>query len=142
MPRLGNLKQQKLVEVVFEAEGESVTMSVDKNAMTPNWMKRIAEGVGNDDPSRITDALAEIIVSWDVEDAQPTADVLGELPFEVLVKLEERLLEAIVPGSEEGNVSSEPVSSPAAASTPPAPSSAPNGDSSTSPASSASVLQT
>ena len=147
MSRVRNIKQPKPVDLAFDVGGEMIAIVFDKNAMTPNWAQRISQGAANEDMLSVTKGLAEIIISWDLVDEQeqpvpPSAEVLGDLPFDFLIKLQERIAEASVPSSEEGNASSAPLSSPVPVSSVPASNSSPNGATSPSPAPSESLQPT
>jgi hypothetical protein len=117
MPARSSLKRPHPVEVVFEAEGETVTIVFDRNRITQGWAKRIQQGMESQDMEAAISGMLEVLQSWDVveEDGSPTplsAEVLSDLPLGVLANLNIAIAEAAMPSSEEGNGSSNTSSTP------------------------------
>ena len=116
MPRLSNLTRQHPVSVCFGYEGETVTVTFDRNRMTQNWARSIKQTIDEGDIQGSAQALFEILIDWDVVDDQDnplpvSVEILGSLPLAALGALDEAIGEAAVPASEEGNAS--PAISPA-----------------------------
>lgn len=115
MPRLSSLTRSHPVDVVFRAGDEVVSLTIDRNAFTPAWARRLEQGASTNDLSSVVEALAELIMAWDVVDdsGRPVKPSVGlaELPLPVLLELEQAIGNGVMPSSEEGNVSPEPSSS-------------------------------
>lgn len=113
------LTREKPTQAVIDlGDGDTVTVMFDRNRITPVWMEAAKQRDEAQDSASLPKALSEVILSWDVTDGDqpfpPTAENLGVLSYPAQSSLLLRILEAAVPSSEEGNVSSAPSSSPAA----------------------------
>jgi hypothetical protein len=67
MPRLSSLQRAELVTETFEIAGEQVTATFDKSEVTLHWAK-FAQ-----DPETMADALASVVVEWDIQEDDGTA---------------------------------------------------------------------
>jgi len=98
MPELGSFTRQRPLTVSVDIGGEPVEFVFDGNAVTPRWME-----------TSLVEGLELALLSWNLtENGQPlplSKGNLERLPYPVLTRLTEKLLEAATPASEEGNVS-------------------------------------
>lgn len=77
----------------FEWNGEPIHFSAKRNALTPKLMKRFTDV--EKDPMQMAFALADILVSWDIEDVDcKDAEQLADLPVEFLSKIIEKIGES------------------------------------------------
>ena len=147
MAEIGALTRQKPREALIDlGDGDSVRIVFDSNRVTPLWVDETQKRVNNQDSLSLPKALSDVILEWDVTDEgapfPPSAENIAKLSFPVMGLFFERIMDAAVPSSEEGNASSDISSSPSQSSTPP-PVNLQNGPApSTSPLSSASPSPT
>lgn len=116
MPELSSLTRQKPTDVTIDlGDGDTVTLTFDRNRVTPAWVQGAAQRDEQQDALSLPKALAEVIVSWDVtNDGQPfppTVENLAELSYPAQKALLEQLMGAAVPGEAEGKAL--PATSPA-----------------------------
>jgi hypothetical protein len=116
MPRLSSLQRAELVTETFEIAGEHVTATFDKSEVTLHWAK-FAQ-----DPETMADALASVVVEWDIQEDDgtafpPDADNIARLPMPVIAELVKAMNRASQPSEAEGKNLSGPRSSASAAST-------------------------
>lgn len=116
MPEVSRLRQPKLVTAEVDVEGELVTITFDKNAVTLNWAAEAKRAHVESDAKAIAATLAAVIHEWDItadgEPFPPTPDNLADLPAEVLGRLTDSIETASAPSRAEGNASSAPSSIP------------------------------
>lgn len=128
MPRLSTLTKQHPASTSFAHEGETVTITFDRNKITPAWARQVQTALAQDDVNPAAQSLVEIMISWDVtDDAEnvlpPSVEILDKLPVAALLRLQEAIGEASVPSDAEGEASSAPSPgpSPTSSATPPTP---------------------
>jgi hypothetical protein len=122
MPEISNLTRQKPTPFTVDlGDGDSVEGTFDRNMVTPAWVTRGRE------QQFLSEALAEVILSWDVtQDGAPftiSAENMAVFSFAAQARLLEIIVEAAVPSRAEGNDSSAPTSTPPSTFTGPAPTS-------------------
>jgi hypothetical protein len=93
-------------------ESEDVTIRFDANQITPYWIDTAQKRLDANDNLSLPVALSQVIIGWDVVDAEPTAETLSKLSFPVMGELFKMIMEAAVPGAAEGNESSRPLDVP------------------------------
>lgn len=77
----------------FDWNGETVQFTAKRNALTPKLMKRFTDL--EKDPMQMAYALADILVSWDIEDVDcKDAEALANLPVDFLSLLIEKIGES------------------------------------------------
>ena len=92
-------------------DGDTLSITFDSNAITPAWMHRVEVIQNEMDSMLLSRQLADIILAWDLveEDGSafpPTAENLAVLAYPMQTALLGQIVQAAMPGSEEGNVSS------------------------------------
>ncbi len=146
MPEIKSLTRQEPTEAVLELGDDTLTIMFDANRITPRWMHDTLTRLEDTDVMATAEALATVIISWDVTDDDqpfpPDADNIGLLSFKAVQQLYEVVCQAAAPSSAEGNASSPSASEQPSASDKTL-SSSPNGsDGSSSPKPSESLSQT
>ena len=110
-------------EVVVDfGEGDTLSITFDSNAITPAWMYRVEVIQNEMDSMLLSRQLADIILGWDLVEENgsefpPTAENLAVLSYPMQTTLLGKIVEAAMPGSEEGNASMNISDTPTPAST-------------------------
>ena len=117
MPALRGIFVADPCEFTASLGNESVTFVFDRAKMTLRRERDLKASANNDNVDAMVGDLLDILISWDVVDGagQPvplSADLMLDLPAKALGNLIEGMSNAAQPSSEEGNVSSEPSSTP------------------------------
>ena len=108
MPSFSALTRQKIVSALLPLpDGESVTMQIDSNRVTPYWINNTQTRIDANDTLSLPRALSEVIVSWDVPDAEPNEENLSTLSFPLMGEMFQLVMETALPGAAEGNESSQ-----------------------------------
>jgi hypothetical protein len=107
MPEIRNLTRPKATPFTVDlGDGDSINGTFDRNMVTPAWVTRGRE------QQFLSEALAEVILSWDVtNDAAPyaiSAENMAVFSFDAQARLLEIIVEASVPSRAEGNGLSAP----------------------------------
>ena len=124
MPEISSLTRQKPQSAVLELGDDSLTIVFDANKVTPRWMHDTLERLEATDVMATAEAIADVIVSWDVTDQgspfPPVAANIGLLSFQSVQQLYEVVCQSAAPSDAEGNELSPSASEPpsASASTP------------------------
>lgn len=117
MPELKQLTRAKPTSCEIDlGEGDIVKVTFDRNKITPAWMQSAEKRDNERDVLSLPKALSEVILLWDVtSDGEPfghTPENIAQLSYPAQQGLLQRIIEAAVPASEEGNVSSNTSSTP------------------------------
>ncbi len=111
MPEVKRLTQ-KLKTVTFEYEGEPVTVTYNRAAITPEWERLYLEGMKAEWKSKvIIDTLASLVHSWDLTENgkpfKPTPENLQRLPLDFLAAMLTAMFEGEAPNPQsEGSFTS------------------------------------
>jgi hypothetical protein len=144
MPELSSLTRAKPTTAVIEHDGDTITLTFDRNRVTPAWVAEASRRDEEQDPLSLPKALASVISEWDVTNDgpfPPTAENIAVLSYGAQRSLLEKIMVAAVPSDAEGKASASQQPIPSSVSTPAT--SSPNGTvTSTLPVPSASPSQT
>ncbi len=122
MPELSSLTRAKPTQAVIDlGDGDTVTLTFDRNRVTPAWVALASKRDEEQDPLSLPKALADVIDQWDVTNDgpfPPTAENIAVLSYPAQRTLLEKIMVAAVPSSEEGKASGSPQPIPSSVSTP------------------------
>ncbi|MGI6376429.1 MAG: hypothetical protein GX601_06710 [Anaerolineales bacterium] len=97
--RLSDLGRERTISVQYEGAAIAVTFS--PKAANAEWLEQMASDADERSKSFV-ELLADVLVHWDVEDDDgqplpPTAQILRQVPFDLLNLLGEQILESLAP---------------------------------------------
>lgn len=119
--RVSDLTRQKPVSTTVDlGDGDTVTLTFDRNRVTPAWVQLAQKRDEDQDALSLPKALADVLLGWDVTDDDgavfpPVADNIAVLSYPAQRDLLARIMEAAVPSDAEGKAS--PATSPAVSAT-------------------------
>ena len=103
-----HLTRPKPRQVVVDlGDGDIINVVFDSNRITPAWMRDAETRDSERDALSLSKALAEVIMRWEVTDDdgsvfEPNADNIAVLSYPAQAQLLERIIEAAIPSSAEG----------------------------------------
>jgi hypothetical protein len=113
MPAVSHLKRPKLIQASVEVEGETVSVTFDRNRVTLAWAAEVKKAREAWDPDALARTSADVIADWDITNDDgtpfpPTPENLASLPTTVMGRLSDAIAEAATPSESEGKDSSQP----------------------------------